>query len=147
MIVIERAKPDQVNELVDLFAGYLHFYKKPADPGAIRDFLAQRLQREQSVIFLARQNDAPVGFVQLYPAFNSLSLKPNWILNDLYVAEHARRAGVALLLMNAARGLAEQTGACELFLQTARDNRSAQRLYEQLGYERDDEFLVYMLSL
>jgi predicted GNAT family acetyltransferase len=31
-------------------------------------------------------------------------------------------------------------------LQTARTNATAQRLYEKLGWVRDDEFLVYTLD-
>jgi ribosomal protein S18 acetylase RimI-like enzyme len=49
--------------------------------------------------------------------------------------------------MEAARQLAVDTGACELFLQTARDNTTAQRLYERLGYVRDDDFYVYSLGV
>ncbi len=48
--------------------------------------------------------------------------------------------------MTAARQLARETGAAELFLQTARGNAGAQRLYEGLGWRRDDEFLVYTLD-
>ena len=55
------------------------------------------------------------------------------------------RAGQAVA--NAARGLAVDTGACELFLQTARDNEVAQKLYRRLGYVRDDDFFVYSLNL
>jgi ribosomal protein S18 acetylase RimI-like enzyme len=88
-----------------------------------------------------------MGFVQLYPSFASLSLAPSWILNDLFVDPAARGRGVGEALMQAARELGIANGAAEIFLQTARDNVTAQRLYERLGYQRDDEFLVYTLGL
>lgn len=144
---IERIDIAQVDTLLPLFLDYLRFYHRPIDEAAARSFLSERLRLGQSTVFLAHLGDDAVGFVQLYPAFASLSLAPSWILNDLYVAESARGQGVAQALMQAARGLAQDNGAAEIFLQTARDNRPAQALYEGLGYRRDDDFLVYTLSL
>ena len=109
--------------------------------------IEDRLRKQDSVIFLAWLDDAVLGSVQLYPSFVSLSLAPSWILNDLYVDPLARGRGVGEALMQAARELAIANGAAEIFLQTARDNVTAQRLYERLGYQRDDEFLVYTLGL
>jgi GNAT superfamily N-acetyltransferase len=146
-IQIQRATSHELSDLVPLFAGYLAFYGKPAEPTRIATFLGERLRGGQSVVFLAYRGDSAVGFVQLYPVFSSLALAPAWLLNDLFVAPQARGAGIAQRLMEAARGLAEDTGASELQLQTARDNLPAQRLYERLGYRRDDVFLVYGLDL
>jgi GNAT superfamily N-acetyltransferase len=144
---ISRASVADLDALVPLFRGYLDFYRREATPGAIQEFLDARLRNQQSVIFLAHVEGRAVGFTQLYPAFASLSLKPNWILNDLFVLPDARGHGAASALMEAARQLAVDTGACELFLQTARDNTTAQRLYERLGYVRDDDFYVYSLGV
>lgn len=141
-----RATADDLAELVPLFAGYLRFYGKPAEEARIAAFLGERLARAESVVFLARVDGRAVGFVQLYPAFASLSLAPSWILNDLFVLPDARGHGAGRALMAAARQLAVDTGAAELFLQTARDNATAQRLYQGLGWARDDEFLVYTLD-
>ena len=146
-IAIRRATAADLDALVGLFQGYLAFYRRAHAPDAVRDFLGARLQRGESTVFLAWQGAQAVGFVQLYPAFASLSLLPSWILYDLFVEPAARGRGAARALMDAARQLGVETGACEIFLQTARDNRSAQKLYEDLDYERDDEFLVYTLAL
>ena len=143
---VERATSHELHVLVPLFAGYLRFYGKPVDEARIRAFLGERLQRNQSAVFLAFRGEQAVGFVQLYPAFASLSLAPSWILNDLFVAPEARGGGVARALMQAAVQLARETGAAELFLQTAHDNLPAQRLYEGLGWKLDEDFRVYTLD-
>jgi len=52
----------------------------------------------------------------------------------------ARRGGVARRLMEAAVHEARTAVAVALTLQTARTNLPAQRLYESLGWRRDDEF-------
>lgn len=147
MIEIHAANLDDLAVLEKLFSGYLAFYERTHEPEAIRHFLAERISNKQSVIFIAKSGTRAVGFTQLYPTFASLSLKPSWILNDLFVVPDARGIGVASALMAAARQLAAETDACEIFLQTARNNHKAQALYEKLHYQRDDEFLVYTLSV
>ena len=88
---IVQARPAGVERIAPLFAGYLKFYKKRATPAAVRIFLADRLRRRESVIFLAFDGRTPVGFVQLYPTWSSLSLKQLWILNDLFVVPASRK--------------------------------------------------------
>ena len=142
-----RGGPSDLDAAVRLFQGYLDFYGKDHPPENSRAFVQARLENGDSRIFLAAIDDRAVGFTQLYPAFASLSLAPSWILNDLFVNSTARGQGVGEALMQAARDLAVDTAAAEIFLQTARDNESAQRLYRRLGYQRDDEFLVYTLGM
>ena len=145
-VAIRRAGAGDLDAATRLFSGYLRFYEKPVIDAAVRAFISARLARLDSVFYLAEIGDRAVGFTQLYPTFASLSLAPSWILNDLYVEPDARTHGVGNALMDAARDLARSTGAAELMLQTARTNETAQRLYEKLGWVRDDEFLVYTLD-
>lgn len=144
---VQRAGPSQLEQAASLFQAYLRFYERSVPDDAAREFISERLRKHDSVILLAWRGDAALGFIQLYPAFASLSLAPSWILNDLYVDAAARGHGVGEALMQAARELGLANGAAEILLQTARDNVTAQRLYERLGYQRDDEFLVYTLAL
>lgn len=147
MIRIHQAGLNDLDTLEKLFSGYLAFYERTHEGAAIKQFLSDRISNKQSIIFIAASDGEARGFTQLYPAFASLSLKPSWILNDLFVMPDARGIGVANALMTAARQLAAETNACEIFLQTARSNHKAQALYEKLHYQRDDEFLVYTLSI
>ncbi len=145
---IQQATPADLDDLTPLFAGYLHFYAVDKPLPALRDFLAGRLSRGDSTIFIARdERGAASGFVQLYPLFSSLALQPAWLVSDLYVNETARRQGVGEALMNAARGHAEASGACGLQLETAKSNLAGQALYERLGYVRDEVFYTYWLGL
>ena len=145
-VAIRRAGAVDLDAATRLFTGYLRFYEKATPDGEARSFIGARLERHDSVFYLASVDGEDVGFTQLYPAFASLSQAPSWILNDLYVDPSARGHGVGEALMEAARQLALSNGAAELMLQTARTNTTAQRLYEKLGWVRDDEFLVYTLD-
>ncbi|UTW06343.1 GNAT family N-acetyltransferase [Pseudomonas benzenivorans] len=145
---IATATPDDLEELTELFAAYLRFYQVDKSVSAIRAFLAERLRHRDSTVLVGRDEaGAALGFVQLYPFFASLALRPAWLLSDLYVVETARRRGLGAALMNAARAHAEASGACGLQLETGKGNLVGQALYERLGYVRDEVFYTYWLEL
>jgi ribosomal protein S18 acetylase RimI-like enzyme len=139
--------PADVGAVAPLFDAYRQFYKKPSNEEAARRFLFARLSKGESVLFLARHGIEAVGFVQLYPVFSSTNLTRQWILNDLYVTAEARKHGVGHALMDRARQFAESTQADGLTLETATDNLTAQRLYQRLGWKRDEEFYRYFLAV
>jgi ribosomal protein S18 acetylase RimI-like enzyme len=146
---IRQATLDDLEEVAPLFDAYRQFYRQPHDLPLARAFLQARLAAGDSVVYLAEDAGAVLGFVQLYPLFSSTGPRPGriWLLNDLYVVPSARGRGVGRRLMDRARQLAEETGARSIELTTARSNTLAQALYESLGYRRDEEFFYYSLAL
>jgi GNAT superfamily N-acetyltransferase len=147
-IRIVRVAHKDLDALVPLFDGYRQFYGQRSDPAAARAFLSERMERDESVIYLASASPREAaGFTQLYPSFSSVSLKPLWILNDLFVSSAIRRGGVARALLERARQHAIETGAKGLMLSTGVTNKPAQALYESCGWRRDDEFFQYYLLL
>ena len=138
-----RAELDDLDALVPLFDGYRAFYGQPSDLDGARIFLADRLKRGESVIFLAVADGEIVGFTQLYPSFSSVSMKRLWVLNDLFVEPDARQSGAGRALVLRAERWATETGAKGLTLSTQVTNQSAQRLYEACGWSTDDEFVHY----
>ena len=148
-VKIARAALTDLDRVAPLFDQYRQFYRLPPDLGLARQFVGERLRQEDSVIFHAARGEQPCGFVQLYPLFASTAARPGllWLLNDLFVAPDARGAGVGRALMERACEHGRATGATGIFLQTARDNHSAQRLYQSLGFRLDEVFLVYERTL
>ena len=148
-VTVRPAAPGDVGALVPLFDAYCQFYRLPSDPEQARQYLSERLGRDESVVWLAfaEPRPDPVGFVQLYPAFSSLSMGRAWVLNDLYVMPEGRRAGAARALLERARRHAVETGALYLELETAVTNTAAQSLYESLGWKRSTGFYRYELSV
>lgn len=148
---IVRATLADLPALVPLFDGYRQFYKQAPDPAGARRFLTAHFEHNTSVIFLAFSTNAAderqaSGFTQLYLSFSSVSMKSLWILNDLFVAPTARHLGVGTALLARARAFADETGAKGLTLTTARDNTTAQAVYEAAGWKRDEEFYTYLIS-
>lgn len=141
------ARADHLEEVVVLFDRYRVFYQQSSDPEAARHFLQERLQVNDSTIFIAREHGCGVGFTQLYPSFSSVSMKRIWILNDLFVQQSHRKQGVAKLLIGAAENYARATGAVRIILATQIFNIAAQALYESLGYSKDKDFYHYARQL
>jgi ribosomal protein S18 acetylase RimI-like enzyme len=146
-IEVRRASSADLDMVAPLFDAYRQFYRQTADLALARAFIGERLIQGDSVIFVATTGGAGLGFTQLYPSFSSVSARRLWILNDLFVAPQARQQGIARLLMEAARQHALSTRARRLVLATAHTNQVAQRLYEALGYRRDDAYAHYELEL
>jgi GNAT superfamily N-acetyltransferase len=142
-----RIAQDQVDLVAPLFDAYRQFYGQTPDLEGARRFLAERLRRAEAVVFAVVEDGRGLGFTQLYPSFSSVSMKPIWILNDLFVAAEARKQGVGARLLGAARDHARQAGAARLVLATRVGNVTAQSLYEGLGWRKDTSFFNYTFEL
>ena len=147
-IRIRKAELSDLDQVTQLFDLYRQFYKKPEEKQKARDFLRQRMEKAESVILVAEDDAGKLcGFTQLYPSFSSIGLSQIWILNDLYVDAAYRRNKIGRQLVLMAHEFASQTGASSIQLETAKDNVTAQGLYESLGYQRDEKYFTYSLSL
>jgi ribosomal protein S18 acetylase RimI-like enzyme len=144
---VRRARRDDLDALAPLFDAYRRFYEQPGDIALASAFLDERLERGDSVIFVAEAEQQLLGFCQLYPSWCSVAAARIFVLYDLFVDEGVRRDGVGRQLMLAAQAFGRAAGAARLDLSTARTNARAQALYESLGWQRDDVFLTYSLSL
>jgi ribosomal protein S18 acetylase RimI-like enzyme len=135
------AAPKDVEALAPLFEAYRQFYRQEADLPLARRFLRERLERSESVIFLAEDTlGVALGFTQLSPSFSSVSAERIFILNDLFVAPEARRMGVGRLLLAKAAEFIRSVGAVRLSLTTEKTNKAAHALYESAGYKQQSEY-------
>jgi ribosomal protein S18 acetylase RimI-like enzyme len=133
-----------LDAVAPLFDAYRQFYDRAPDPALARQYLSDRLQKNESVILLALNTaQVVVGFCQLYPTFCSVEARPIYVLYDLFVTPQARRTGAGRALLQAAKELAARHGTARMDLSTAKTNTAAQSLYESLGWTRDELFYVY----
>ncbi|MCS5732718.1 GNAT family N-acetyltransferase [Herbiconiux daphne] len=147
-MTVRPATLDDLPELAALFDAYRVFYGLAGDQPAAEAYLDERMRRADSIVLVAPAASGGLdGFTQLYPSFCSLELAPIFVLYDLFVRPEARGGGVARSLLEAARRLGVDAGAARLELSTARTNTTAQRLYESLGWQPDEEYLHYELPL
>lgn len=141
------ATTEHAKAVAVLFDAYRVYYDQAPDLSGAEEFIGERLSRRESVIFVAMEEGEAVGFVQLYPIFTSVGMGKAWLLNDLYVLPDRRSNGIGKALLKAARGLAQETGAKWVMLQTYVTNTGAQALYERSGYVKDEQSFYYYLSI
>lgn len=137
------AELEDLAELSPLFDEYRIFYQQASDLAGADAFLRQRLENQESYIWLAIVDEKIVGFTQLYPSFSSVSMKQQWVLNDLFVSPEARRQGVAQALIKEVLAFSQGMGSKGVLLETAATNLAAQRLYEKLGFVREKSYHFY----
>lgn len=143
-IKIVEAHPEHLETVAMLYSGYRIFYGREGEPEKEMTFLKQRMENNESIIFLALDEDrSGMGFIQLYPLFSSVGMKRIWLLNDLYVDEKYREKGVATALLERSLEFGKSTGALYVSLETGMENTKAQKLYEKLGWEKDTEHFIY----
>ncbi|HRH50157.1 MAG TPA: GNAT family N-acetyltransferase [Panacibacter sp.] len=144
-VEIRRATVEDANIIAPLFEEYRVWYHQVPDADAALNFITERLQFNESVIFIAFINDEAVGFTQLYPIFTSVGMKRTFLLNDLFVKESARGKHVGKALLNAAKKHGKSLNCKWLMLQTSNDNYRAQALYEKDGWIKESDFFYSVL--
>lgn len=149
-IEIKRIEQNEADLVVGLFNQYRIFYGKLSDLGMAKAFIDARLENNESVIFVALDENKTVGFTQLYPKYSSVRLVKNWILNDLFVDPEYRKKGIGEALIKTVMDFARAQGSTFVQLETAVDNFTAQSLYEQIGFVKqgpDEGFLLYKIEI
>ncbi|MFN8260084.1 MAG: GNAT family N-acetyltransferase [Chitinophagales bacterium] len=143
-MIIRKATIGDIRQLAVLFDAYRVFYEKDSDTAKARAFLSDRIQQNESVIFVAEnEENILTGFVQLYPLFSSTRMKRLWLLNDLFVAPEQRGRGISVALIDAAKELCRSTDSCGMMLETAKSNTIGNRLYPKTGFELDNAHNYY----
>jgi GNAT superfamily N-acetyltransferase len=144
-------REEDLADLLPLMRAYCDFYladPPDADLLALGRALIADPARE-GVQLLARApgaGGAAVGFATVFWTWQTLAASRLAVMNDLFVAEDARGAGIADALIAACAEQARAHGATTLAWQTAKDNHRAQAVYERVGGRRS-EWLDYELPL
>ncbi|MGB5668364.1 MAG: GNAT family N-acetyltransferase [Maribacter sp.] len=146
MIKIIKGSKGNLDQIVPLFDQYRIFYQQKSDKEAARAFLKERIDNDESILFLAYYDNQPVGFTQLYPQFSSVSMKSSYVLNDLFVDASFRQKQIGEALLNHAKAFCIENNGKGLTLETAIDN-PAQNLYEKLGWKKDVDCFHYFWTV
>jgi GNAT superfamily N-acetyltransferase len=136
-------------ELLPMMRGYCDFYDvHPSDAAllALSRALIADPQRE-GVQLIARDADGrALGFATIFWTWSTLSASRVGVMNDLFVEPAARGLRVGEQLMAACLEQCRAHGADSLEWQTARENTTAQRLYDRVGGRRA-QWLDYSLKV
>ena len=140
---IRKANLQDLAQLSQLFDEYRTFYHKSSDFSAAQQFLSERLENNDSEIFVAEDGSQLVGFTQLYPLFSSTRMKRYWLLNDLYVNPNFRGKGFSKDLIEEAKELCRTSDSCGMYLETGKENIIGNQLYPSVGFKKYDAVNFY----
>ncbi|NNE32660.1 MAG: GNAT family N-acetyltransferase [Winogradskyella sp.] len=143
-MTIRKADISDLNNLTKLFEGYRNFYRQPSNYDKAYQFLKERFEKKESVVYVAEnENQELIGFTQLYPIFTSTRLERAWLLNDLFVMHSGRGKGISKKLIQAAKDHCVETKAYGIMLETERTNIIGNKLYPSVGFEKEKGNFYY----
>jgi len=143
LMIVRKASLEDLNQLAVLFDEYRQFYGASSNLNLSQQFLKQRFENQESVIFVHVKDDVLTGFILLYLGFSSVACSTYYILDDVYVTPQFRRQGSAKQLIDTAILFARHENALRISLETQKTNRESHRLYEMMGFIPDSEFRTY----
>ncbi len=132
--------------LTPMFGAYRQCYEQISDVAEERQFLHDRITKDQSVILVAKVDGVGAGFIVLFPSYSSVSMKKIYIFTDLYVDPAYRKQGIAKELMNEAIKFASKTSSTGLVIETRISNQSASKLFYDVGFQKDGDRMYYYLE-
>ena len=101
-MIVRKATVDDLNQLAVLFDEYRQFYGASSNLNLSQQFLKQRFENQESVIFIHIKDEVFTGFILLYLGFSSVACSTYYILDDVYVTPQFRRQGSAKQLIDTA---------------------------------------------
>lgn len=154
-IIVRRPSADDIPGLKHLFSEMQCHYGRPVPDEAANS--AASLACKPTVntfdprVLIALMDETIVGSLVMNVTFPAFELTQSLFVRDLYVAERARRCGVARVLMKAGARLALDEGFSALEWTTDSANNAARKMYEACGarqlartyYRLFDDDLIY----
>jgi GNAT superfamily N-acetyltransferase len=137
---IHRVKIADLDELLPLVRAYCDFYEASPTDEALLDIaraLIDDLEHEGLQLLARDSGGRATGFATLYWSWSTIDACRIGVMEDLFVAENARRQGVAEQLIDACQTECARQGARRLTWQTAPDNIRAQSVYDRVGATRE----------
>ena len=131
----------------ELYAGYGEFYEEPLTQEKA-DFVWRVLLApgyESFALVAVDAHDRPIGLAHFREFARPLAGRTGIYLDDLFTAADARGSGAASALIARLKELASERGCDVVRWITARDNVTAQRLYDRLATRT--EWVTYDLKV
>ena len=132
-----RAWPNEAEDVARLLVGFRNYYGRdwPSDNAMLAAVEKIIEQPDADYLLASVDEDSPaVGVCQLRYRHSVWTAAPDCWLEDLFVEEQARGAGVGAALIEAALAQARERGCRRVELDTNETNERALALYHRFGF-------------
>ena len=143
---LRSADVEDIPTLLPFIEGYYDFEGIPFNPGRVRDALKPLLGSDHfGRVWLIYVEDQPVGYAVLCFSYSIESGGVDSLVDELYVDPAWRGRGIGSRALAKVLDRARKLGVRRVYLEVARGNKKAQKLYQEAGFRaRDKFFLMHM---
>lgn len=132
---IRVAGPDDMTALLRLFRGFMDYLGDPSPPDAeLAGAIAPVFADPMAEILIAEDTGGPVGYAHLRYYYSVWMAGPECFLEDLFVFEGRRDAGIGRRMLGAIFERARGRGCRRVRLDTNEGNTRGIHLYEAMGF-------------
>ncbi len=149
-LTIRRAERADADALLTLIIALADFEKLPppdadAQVRLIADGFGEHPRYEAYLAF-NEGIPAPIGYAFIFETYSTFLARPTLYLEDLFVLPDYRRQGVGGALLRFLIKMAQERGCGRMEWTCLGWNTNAQAVYEKLGAQSMDEWLLYRLA-
>lgn len=147
-VSIRPAEPSDVEWLHAMILELATYERAPEQVVGSSELLATALfgPEPSAEALVAEVEEEPAGFALFYGTFSTWEARPGIWLEDLYVRQEHRRAGVGGVLLRAVAAIAVRRGCSRLEWAALDWNEPALRFYERLEARRLDDWVMHRLD-
>src|SRR6266404_5619256 len=131
-----RAHQEAALAMVDAYSRDAMGDGKPLNQQVRARLIPGLMRHPTTLIFLAFDNDQPIGAAVCFIGFSTFAAKPLINIHDFVVLPTSRGKGIGRQLLEAVETKAKQLGCCKLTLEVMDKNYQAVRMYQAAGFER-----------
>ena len=143
---IREIKETDKDRWLELWAGYLEFYKSNLSPEQTEFTWKRLINNEQKMYgFVAENESGVIGFTHCLFRPSTWTETDYCYLEDLFVDPNIRGKGVGRALMNRVVELAKEKNSKRVYWTTQEFNKTARVLYDSITSV--SEFVQYRLPL
>lgn len=136
-IEIRKITPTDINAVLELMREFAAFERLSQHLEVTEDRLANAMFGEDAFVqgLIAFDGEKPVGYAIFYPNFLTFRGQKGYFLEDLFVSDSYRAAGVGKVMLKRIAGLAVERGFERIDFLVLNWNEPAIRFYRNLGAE------------
>ena len=145
---VRAATPDDVPQIYAFIVQLAVYEREPDAVTGTPEMLAEALfgQRPSAEALIAELDGEPAGFAVFHGTFSTWECQPGIWLEDLYVPDRYRKAGVGRALLTDLAALAVRRGCPRLEWHALDWNELALGFYQRLGAERMSAWDLHRLQ-
>jgi GNAT superfamily N-acetyltransferase len=145
---VRAATPEDVPHIYDFIVELAVYEHEPEGVTGTPEMLADALfgPRPAAEALIAEIDGSPAGFALFYGTFSTWECLPGIWLEDLFIPERYRRAGVGYALLSHLASLALERGCPRLEWVALDWNELALGFYKRLGAERKSDWELHRLQ-